>query len=159
MGWGILRSRPLHAQSRSPSWSKARELAQQTRSEVVAVLIAPGREATIGELTAYGADRVLVLENSQLGPVFGMNVANSFAGAFSMENPYAVLFAATADGRDLASRLAARFELGLTGDAMDLEIDSDGRLVQLKPALGGNVVAPILSRTDRKSTRLNSSHW
>ena len=30
---------------------------------------------------------------------------------------------------------------------MDLEIDSDGRLVQLKPALGGNVIAPILSKT------------
>ena len=37
--------------------------------------------------------------------------------------------------------------MGLTGDAIDLEIDDDGRLVQLKPALGGNVVAPILSRT------------
>jgi electron transfer flavoprotein alpha subunit len=30
---------------------------------------------------------------------------------------------------------------------MDLEIDAEGRLVQLKPALGGNVVAPILSKT------------
>jgi electron transfer flavoprotein alpha subunit len=63
------------------------------------------------------------------------------------EKPYAVLFAATADGRDLASRIAARLGLGLTGDAVDLEIDEGGRLVQLKPALGGNVVAPILSKT------------
>ena len=47
----------------------------------------------------------------------------------------------------MAARLAARLGLGLTGDAIDLEIDDDGRLVQLKPALGGNVVAPILSRT------------
>ena len=38
-------------------------------------------------------------------------------------------------------------ELGLTGDAIDLEINADGRLVQLKPALGGNVVAPIMSKT------------
>ena len=38
-------------------------------------------------------------------------------------------------------------ELGLTGDAIDLEINADGRLVQLKPALGGNVVAPIISKT------------
>ena len=126
---------------------KARVLAQHTQSEVVAVLIAPEGEGIIDELTAYGADRVLVLDNSQLGPVFGMNVANSLAEAFGKESPYAVLFAATADGRDLASRLAARFELGLTGDAMDLEIDSEGRLVQLKPALGGNVIAPILSKT------------
>ena len=37
--------------------------------------------------------------------------------------------------------------MGLTGDAIDLEINGDGQLVQLKPALGGNVVAPILSKT------------
>jgi electron transfer flavoprotein alpha subunit len=30
---------------------------------------------------------------------------------------------------------------------MGLEIDAEGRLVQLKPALGGNVIAPILSKT------------
>jgi electron transfer flavoprotein alpha subunit len=47
----------------------------------------------------------------------------------------------------LAARIAARLSLGLTGDAIDLEIDPQGYLVQLKPALGGNVIAPILSKT------------
>ena len=46
----------------------------------------------------------------------------------------------------MASRVAARLSLGLTGDCIDLELDDEGRLVQLKPALGGNVVAPILSK-------------
>jgi electron transfer flavoprotein alpha subunit len=126
---------------------KARELTQFTNSEVVAVLIAPPSEELISILATQGADRVLVLDNSQLGPVCGLAVANSFAAAVERENPYALLFAATADGGDLASRLAARLELGLTGDAIDLEINADGRLVQLKPALGGNVVAPIMSKT------------
>ena len=126
---------------------KARELTQHTKSEVVAVLIAPQNDATVAALASQGADRVLVLDNSEIGPVCGMAVGISLAEAVSKESPYAVLFAATADGRDLASRLAARLGLGLTGDAMDLEIDSEGRLVQLKPALGGNVIAPILSKT------------
>jgi electron transfer flavoprotein alpha subunit len=43
--------------------------------------------------------------------------------------------------------VAARLGLGLTGDCIDLEINGAGELVQLKPALGGNVVAPILSKT------------
>ena len=47
----------------------------------------------------------------------------------------------------MAARIAARLRLGLTGDAIDLEINAAGQLVQLKPALGGNVVAPILSKT------------
>ena len=130
---------------------KARELTAITQSEVAAVLIGPGQTAQIDpqvkELAAYGADRVIVLDNSGAGPVYGRAVGLALADAVAKEPPYAVLFASTADGRDLASRLAARLELGLTGDAIDLEIDDDGRLVQLKPALGGNVVAPILSKT------------
>ena len=126
---------------------KARELTQVTKSEVVAVLIAPQQDDTVAELASQGADRVLVLDNSQIGPVYGRAVGQALAEAVRKELPYAVLFAATADGRDLASRLAARLELGLTGDAIDLEIDTEGRLVQLKPALGGNVMAPILSKT------------
>ena len=126
---------------------KARELTDFTKSEVVAVLISPPQESTISELVSYGADRVLVLDNSQLGPVYGLAVSATLIAAVAKETPYAVLFASTADGGDLASRLAAKLDLGLTGDAINLEIDSEGRLVQLKPALGGNVVAPILSKT------------
>ena len=126
---------------------KARELTAITRSEVVAVVISPTGEAHAPALAAAGADRVLIIDNSELGPVCSRAVANALAGAVGRETPYAVLFASTADGRDLAARLAARLSLGLTGDAIDLEIDDAGQLVQLKPALGGNVVAPILSKT------------
>ena len=126
---------------------KARELTSFTRSEVAAILIGPAQPDLTGQLAAYGADRVLVLDNTGMGPVWGRQVVQSLAAAVHQAQPYAVLFASTPDGRDLASRVAARLALGLTGDAIDLEIDEEGRLVQLKPALGGNVVAPILSKT------------
>ena len=126
---------------------KARELTSFTQSEVAAVLIGPGDDQLAAELASYGADRVLVLDNTGLGPVCGRRVGEALSAAIEAARPYAVLFASTADGRDLASRIAARLALGLTGDAIDLEIDGEGRLVQLKPALGGNVVAPILSKT------------
>ena len=126
---------------------KARELTSFTQSEVAVVLIGPPDDQLTAELASYGADRVLILDNTGLGPVCGRRVSEALSAAIDEARPYAVLFASTADGRDLASRIAARLQLGLTGDAIDLEIDGDGRLVQLKPALGGNVVAPILSRT------------
>ena len=125
----------------------ARELTSFTRSEVAAVLFGPPQPQLINELTAYGADRVLTLDNTAVGPVFGTRVAHALATAIYDAQPYAVLFASTADGRDLASRIAAQLGLGLTGDAIGLEVDEEGRLVQLKPALGGNVLAPILSKT------------
>ena len=128
---------------------KARELTSITRSEVVAVVAVAGppSDAIMGQLAAGGADRILALDTTGLGVPWGRGVSDSLSDAIAAAAPYAVLFAATADGRDLASRIAARGRLGLTGDAIDLEINDAGQLVQLKPALGGNVVAPILSRT------------
>ena len=132
---------------------KARALTPITQSEVVAVVISDNlddegsRFAMMQQLVAGSPDRILTLDTAGLGPVCGRGVADSLANAIADDPPYAVLFAATADGRDLAARIAARLRLGLTGDAIDLEINDAGQLVQLKPALGGNVVAPILSKT------------
>ena len=132
---------------------KARALTPITQSEVVAVVISdsigePAQQMNIlRQLVKGGADRVLTLDTTGLGPICGRGVADSLSDAIAAAPPYAVLFAATADGRDLAARIAARLRLGLTGDAIDLEINDAGQLVQLKPALGGNVVAPILSKT------------
>ena len=126
---------------------KARDLTSLTLSEVAVVLIGRGDDVLAAELASYGADRVMVLDNTDLGPVCGRRVSEALSAAIERARPYAILFASTADGRDLASRIAARLRLGLTGDAIDLEIDAEGRLVQLKPALGGNVLAPILSKT------------
>ena len=132
---------------------KARALTPITQSEVVAVVISdsigePAQQMNIlRQLVKGGADRLLTLDTTGLGPICGRGVADSLSDAIAAAPPYAVLFAATADGRDLAARIAARQRLGLTGDAIDLEINDAGQLVQLKPALGGNVVAPILSKT------------
>ena len=67
--------------------------------------------------------------------------------AIQAYKPKVLLLGSTAIGRDLAPRVAARLGLGLTGDCVDLEVDHQGRLRQLKPAFGGNIVAPILSKT------------
>lgn len=62
-------------------------------------------------------------------------------------NPFAVFVPATSFGRSIAPRVAARLQLGLTGDCVGLAMDLDGRLQQWKPAFGGNIIAPIYSKT------------
>ena len=126
---------------------KARELAEHTRSEVAAVVVGRGNDGHVMALSAYGADRIYVLDDSTLGHPTGRACSAALARAVESHGPYAVLFPSTANGRDIASRVAARLGLGLTGDCVDLEINERGELVQMKPALGGNVVAPILSST------------
>ena len=126
---------------------KARDLAETTRGEVVAILAGTGPEGESRELASQGADRVVVLEGTDSMHPAGLACTAALAEVMQEQAPYAVLFPSTANGRDVASRVAAALSLGLTGDCVDLEIDESGRLVQLKPALGGNVVAPVLSST------------
>lgn len=127
---------------------KARELAEVTKCEVVAVhLPAPDARINASTLADYGADRVVLMEAESAVHPSSARCASALAKVILVEQPYAVLFGSTANGRDLASRIAANLALGLTGDCIDLAINDDGELVQYKPALGGNVVAPIQSRT------------
>jgi electron transfer flavoprotein alpha subunit len=124
----------------------ARELAQTLQSEVVALIIGDADSQDAETLAAHGSDRVIVLETGG-AHVISPSVAATLAGLLGEWRPFALLAPSTANGRDVLSRVAARLGLGLTGDCIRLEIDDEERLVQLKPALGGNVVAPILSKT------------
>ena len=123
-------------------------LAERLRTELVAVAfgdrIPPDQAA---ELAAHGAHRLLCLQHSRLDAYDPETYASALAQAIGRYRPHSVLAPASANGRDFLPRVAARLELGLTGDCVGLEINDSGQLVQLKPAFGGNIVAPILSRT------------
>ncbi len=126
---------------------RARELAADLGATVEAALIGESDEAIIGELTAYGADTVHVAAEPGLADYETEAHTAVLTGAIGRYKPFAVLVPSTTNGRDLAARVAGRMELGLTGDCVGLDIDDEGRLSQLKPAFGGSIVAPILSRT------------
>lgn len=123
------------------------QLGDKLNSEVAAVLIGHNVGAHTKTLAAYGADRVYVADAPALATYSTEGYTTMLADAIRKHNPFAVLLPSTANGRDLAPRVAARLNIGLTGDCIGLEIDAQGRLVQLKPAFGGNIVAPILTKT------------
>jgi electron transfer flavoprotein alpha subunit len=126
----------------------AQPIADAVGGPVVALLMGgPGCESHVAELAHHGADVVAVAADDRLGIYSTEAYAATMAAAISQHRPYAVLIPSTPNGRDLAARVAARLQLGLTGDCVGLEVDGDGRLVQLKPAFGGAVIAPILSKT------------
>lgn len=126
---------------------KARDLAEILKCQVTALLVQPVNQEDIRALGSFGADHVFVLNDDKAIHPTSPSIAQSLALAINDRTPYAVLFPSTANGRDLASRVAAKLGLGLTGDCIDLEIDDNECLIQLKPALGGNVLAPIISTT------------
>lgn len=127
---------------------KGRELAMQIQGELCAVLLGGSRVAEqAATLAAYGAERVYVAADSALEAYTTEGYTVVLAEAITRHQPAIVLMGSTADGRDLAPRLAARLRLGLTGDCIDLGIDEQQRLIQYKPAFGGSILSSILSST------------
>lgn len=126
---------------------KAVALSAKSGGRVSALLLGHGVRAHARELAAHGAESVIVCDDPLLADYSTDAYAAVLAQAIRERRPRSVLVPSTALGRDFAPRIAARLGLGLTGDAIDLSLDDEGRLVQWKPAFGGNIVAPILSST------------
>jgi electron transfer flavoprotein alpha subunit len=126
---------------------KAVSLADASRGQVSAVLFGHDVAAHVEALARYGASRILVADDQRLAPFQTEAHASLLTTAIRRYRPAVVLIPATAMGRDFAPRVAARCQLGLTGDCIDIGLDANGRLLQYKPAFGGTVVAPIVSRT------------
>jgi electron transfer flavoprotein alpha subunit len=136
--------------------SSGDKLARSLGGAVFAVGFPASIARNAGLLASYGADRILVLDHPELEQYAPETVAEAMAHLVQERTPFALLLCASERGRDWGPRLAARLKLGLTGDAIGLELDGDSRLVALKPAFGGNIVAPILSKTYPQMATLRS---
>ena len=93
-------------------------------------------------LSSLGADAALMLPDTTSVEDVAHALSDRFGDPAQGRPPWAVLTSSTDWGREVASRIAARLGAGLTGDAIGLEA-RDGRLVALKPAFGGRLVAEI----------------
>ena len=122
----------------------ARSLAEKTGGKVIALLCADA-DCDVQALNDFGADKVFVLSHRKAG-VFELE--SDVLAIFSIISeilPSTVLFPATDYGRVLAPEVAARLHCGITADCTSFDIDGEGRLVQIRPALGGNIMAHIIS--------------
>jgi electron transfer flavoprotein alpha subunit len=122
---------------------KARELVGQTGGRVSALLLGHEVEGLIGRLLSHGADRVFVADDPRLEPYRMMPYLSILDSACRDHDPDVVLLGSSSMGVELAPRLAARLETGLSAHCIDLQLDDDGKLLQMVPGWGGGVVATI----------------
>jgi electron transfer flavoprotein alpha subunit len=118
---------------------KARELADISKGTVSAFLLGRNISALSDELIAMGADTVLLADSPLLEPYQLLSYTSVLAQACKTYNPDILLFGATHMGIELAPRLAARLDTGLSAHCIDLRLDSQGRLLQVVPGWGGGV--------------------
>lgn len=125
---------------------EGRRLADEIGTYLGAILLGHEGLSPIQEtLAAYGADRIYVAEDPQLAHYLNERYAKVIGEAIALHRPEILLLGATHIGRDLGPCLAVDVNTGLTADCTRLEIDpTDHKLLQTRPAFGGNLMATII---------------
>src|SRR5439155_10840923 len=127
--------------------AKGRELAGKLGGRNVALLLGQGLDSAAREAVRHGAEAVVLVDDERLREYQPDRWAGALREVLEEERPHALLIPATNRGRDYGPRAAGELELGMTGDCIDLGIDRAGRLIQFKPAYGGNIVSVIMGAT------------
>lgn len=124
---------------------EGRKIADKLGVKLTAMLLGNNIDDMAGKLVKYGADEVLSIDDKFL-EVYSTEAYTRVISEFIKEKkPEIVLIGATAIGRDLGPRLAARVKTGLTADCTKLDVDLETRgLLQTRPAFGGNLMATII---------------
>lgn len=127
-----------------------KNLANQVGKKLAVVMIGNDIQEECGKMLHYGVDKVLYLQHQLLEDFSTDGYSIAIADLILEKKPEVVIFGATSFGRDIAPRIAARVGTGLTADCTKLEVDeTDGKLLQTRPAFGGNMMATIICPKNR----------
>jgi electron transfer flavoprotein alpha subunit len=126
---------------------KAVELAGQCNGSVAAILIGHDCKSAAKEVVHYGADIVYLAEDECLRLYQSDIFPKIVADILRELSPEIVLIGATSIGMDLAPRVAAKLNTGLTAHCIDLYFGSIGgreQFVQVVPGWGGKMLLKVI---------------
>jgi electron transfer flavoprotein alpha subunit len=130
--------------------SEAKRRAGEMGVETAAVIVGGAVAGLAPGAFALGAAKVYALESPALADYSSQGYALALAGFVGEAKPAALFFAASAMGRDLAPRVAARLGVGLASDCTKITV-KNGTLEFTRPIYAGKAV---LSFTLRSSPKL-----
>jgi len=133
--------------------SKGRELADRLGVQLEGVVVGYDMGEELAALGHFGCDRVYYINNKSLELFQSLPYTDAVSLVIKKYKPQIVLFGATTTGRDIAPRIASELRCGLTADCTDLQIGEftlkgetyKDKLMQIRPAFGGNIIATIVS--------------
>lgn len=128
----------------------ARRLADKLGEFVGAFVVGHHVEETASLCAAYGADKVIVIDEPEYQYYTTDAFTNALYHAVEKYKPNIMLIGATNNGRDLGPRLSCRLQTGLTADCTSLDVNVESRNMEwTRPAFGGNLLATIMCPDDR----------
>jgi electron transfer flavoprotein alpha subunit/NAD-dependent dihydropyrimidine dehydrogenase PreA subunit len=129
---------------------EGRKLADKRNTRLSAVFIGSGISDKARDLIACGADVVYLADDPALAAFNDDAYAEILTTLARRHKPEIILAGATAVGRSFFPKTASSLATGLTADCTALDIDAEtGRLLQTRPAFGGNIMATIVTPNHR----------
>lgn len=122
-----------------------RKLANIRDTSLCAVVLADQLpQSQLDDLIKHGADKVYIVRNSVFANFLIEPHSHTLMHLVKTYQPEIILSGATTTGRTVMPYLAMQLHTGLTADCTGLEIEEGtGNLLQIRPAIGGNIMATI----------------
>jgi electron transfer flavoprotein alpha subunit len=122
--------------------SEGRRVAEGLGTELTAVLLGSGVDNLAEELKKYGADKILVADDAGLADYTTDAYSNVLAELIQSSDPAVIIMGASAQGKDLAGRLAAKLDAGVAMDCVKVQLEN-GSLICTRPMFGGKINAQV----------------
>ncbi len=124
----------------------ARTAAQGTGGSFDILAIGRGAEVAASVLGTFGAGSVLIAEDPYVADYVGERYSPTVASVAKSGGYDVVVITASAFGKDLGPRVAARLEAGVASDIARVETDG-GKLSYKRPMYAGNATATMTVNT------------
>ena len=121
----------------------ARRIADGCGASVGVVTLGARAAAVASSLAVYGADRILACGEESLDLYQAQAYAATLAAAADQESALLVLVSASAMGKDVAARLAARLGAASVCDLIEADWTPDGGLHGVRPVYSGKALAAV----------------
>ena len=127
--------------------SQSRSISDKTGEPLTAVILGKGIGDLAGKVAAYGADKVILVDDDKLENYTTGAYTSALNKIIRAGEPKAVLLGNTAIGKDLAPRLAHRLGVGMASDCVGMEYNEGSFLEFKRPIYGGKAFIEISAAT------------
>lgn len=124
--------------------SEGRRLGDKHGMKVHAVVIGSPSEEAVAKVSGFKPDKVLVADDPLFANYSAQSYAAALAAAVRNENAKLVLVSATAMGKEVAARTAAKFQTSVLSDVISLEFNGSAKA--RRPVYSGKANAEVESK-------------
>jgi len=122
--------------------SEGRRLADALGQDLTVVLLGSTIKDKAAAFGPYGANKVLVADDSRLEPYTTDAYVSVISQLVKAHEPAVLILGASVQGKDLAGRLAARLDVAMAQDCTAFAIEG-GNLVATRPIYAGKAYAKV----------------